>query len=146
MSEPTRNVRGTEVRPLLLGDGAYLNLPWLIKPYPHNRPLTASQTNYNRKVSAARSAVVRGFGLLKARWRVLLKRLDNKFHNAGTITVVWCVLHNYCQSCDDLYDDEEFLEEVIQRERRYAANRPFIRVTNADGDRTRESIREYLNP
>ena len=63
LSEPTRNVRSVEVRPLLLGDGAYLNLPWLIKPYPHNRPLTASQTNYNRKLSAARSAVERGYGL-----------------------------------------------------------------------------------
>ena len=92
LSEPTRNVRSVEVRPLLLGDGAYLNLPWLIKPYPHNGPLTASQTNYNRKLSAARSAVERGYGLLKARWRVLLKRLDNKFHNAETITVACCVL------------------------------------------------------
>ena len=84
------------------------------------------------------------YGLLKARWRVLLKRLDNKFHNAGTITVACCVLHNYCQNCDDLFD-EEFLEEVIQQERRYAANRPYIRIANAGGDQTRETIREYLS-
>ena len=87
----------------------------------------------------------RGYGLLKVWWLVLLKRPDNKFHNAGTITVACCVLHNYCQTCDDLFDDEEFQEEVIQQERRYAANRPYIQVANAGGDQTRETIRDYLS-
>ena len=35
VSSPVENINGTNVRPLILGDGAYPLKSWLIKPYPH---------------------------------------------------------------------------------------------------------------
>ena len=65
------------VRPLLLGDGAYLSTTWLFKPYPRNIRLTNIQKKFNKSLSSARVIVEKGFGLLKGRLRCLLKKLDN---------------------------------------------------------------------
>ena len=81
LKEPAITLNGVKVRPLLLGDGAYPLLPWLLKPYPITVILNCSQRRFNKTLSSARSTVECAFGLLKARWRILLKRLDNKFCN-----------------------------------------------------------------
>ena len=51
LSSPIENINGTNVRPLILGDGAYPLKSWLIKPYPHIGALTRSQRNFNRELS-----------------------------------------------------------------------------------------------
>ena len=66
LKEPVISLNGVTVHPLLLGDGAYPLLPWLLKPYPINVILNRSQRNYNKTLSSARSTVERAFGILKA--------------------------------------------------------------------------------
>ena len=65
------------VKPLLLGDRAYLSKTWLVKPYPSNISLTDTQKKFNKSLSSARVIVGKEYGLLKGRCRCLLKRLDN---------------------------------------------------------------------
>lgn len=55
LSGPTRNINGTEIRPLLAGDSAYPLTNWLVKPYPGRGRLTPEQRNFNVKFSALRS-------------------------------------------------------------------------------------------
>ena len=43
LDAPVENVYGTNVDPLIVGDGAYPLLPWLMKPYPHINTLNRSQ-------------------------------------------------------------------------------------------------------
>ena len=50
------------VRPLLLGDGAYLSIMWLVKPYPSNIRLTDTQKKFNNSLSSARVIAERGLG------------------------------------------------------------------------------------
>lgn len=146
LNEPLKNINGIQVRPLLLGDGAYPLSSWLVKPYPQLGRLTASEARYNRKLSSARTVVERAFGLLKARWRCLLKRLDNKFRNVPTIILACCILHNICQNEGDDIDDENFLQQIIRGQREQAA-RAQIRqdAANITGRNLRETIREYLD-
>ena len=65
----------TNVRPLLLGDGAYPLKSWLIKPYPHSGVLTRSQRNFNTELRKNRAKVEQAFGMFKTRWRCLKNQL-----------------------------------------------------------------------
>ena len=118
LTRPTDVIDDHQIRPFLLGDGAYPSLSWLVKPYPQNIRLTNSQKRFNKKLSSARVTVERAFGVLKARWRCLLKRLNNNFNFVPLIIIACCVLHNICQNHNDIYvDEDEILDAIIQRER-----------------------------
>ena len=46
-------------------------------------------------LSSARSTVERAFAILKGRLRILLKRLDSRFHNVSEIILTCCILHKF---------------------------------------------------
>ena len=148
LKEPVISLNGVTVRPLLLGDGAYPLLPWLLKPYPINVILNRSQRNYNKTLSSARSSVERAFGILKARWRILLKRLDNKFCNIPEVILTCCILHNFCQDAGEEFDDDEVLQRIIAVEREEMQANAQVQnrgiVQNPVAQTIRQSIEQYL--
>ena len=79
----------------MLGDEAYPLLPWLIKPYNFGPTLTRSEKLFNKKFCSARVTAERAFGILKARWRCLLKRLDNRIENVSVAALhaVSCTIY-----------------------------------------------------
>ena len=107
LKEPVISLNGVTVRPLLLEDRAY----------PINVIFNRSQRNYNKTLSSARSTVERAFGVLKAIWRILLKRLVNKFCNIPEVILTCCILHNFCQDAGEEFDDDEVLQRIIAVER-----------------------------
>ena len=106
LSGPTCNINGTEIRPLLAGDSAYPLMNWLVKPYPDRGRLTPEQRKFNVKFSALRSVVERAFGTLKARWRIALKKVEQKTSTLKKTVIAACVLHNICIERGDLYDTD----------------------------------------
>ena len=64
LCSPVDVIEGLRKRPLILADSTYPLKDWLFSPN-----LTRSEKRFSRCLSASRSAVERGFGLLKARWR-----------------------------------------------------------------------------
>lgn len=73
LTEPTTDINGYKIGPYLVGDSAYPNCPWLIKPYPEGTRDRA-EIHFNKELSSARVKVECAFGLLKSRWRILQKR------------------------------------------------------------------------
>ena len=53
-------------------------MKWLVKPYPSRGHLTPDEREFNEKLSVARSVVERVFGMLKGRWRLLLKEVEQQ--------------------------------------------------------------------
>ena len=54
-----------------------------------------------------RSVVERAFGMLKMRWRLLYKKLEQKLRSLKTTLIAACVLHNICIEHGDLYKDSD---------------------------------------
>ena len=79
-------------RLVILGD-AYPALPWLVKPLPGVN-LSLKKELFNFRHSSAR--IEQTFGLLKSRWRILLKRQDTEFHNLHYCITACFILHNIC--------------------------------------------------
>ena len=62
-----------------------------------------------KSLSSTRVIVERGLGLLKGRWRCLLKRLDNDIEYVSDVILSCVVLHNITQIRGDKYIDYENL-------------------------------------
>ena len=62
--------------------------------------------------------VERAFGILKGRWRILLKRIDMPLQNVPDIVTASLCLHNLCILENDDFDMDwaRSAEEELQRE------------------------------
>lgn len=116
LNEPSCQVMGYTVKPFLLGDSAYQPLQWIVKPYTRHRQLTREERKYNRIISQSRSVVERGFGMLKVRWRCLLKALEQGIQHIPAIITACCVLHNICQKNNEELDQDDnvLLQQIIR--------------------------------
>ena len=99
-----KEISGAQVLPYLIGDVVYPLKTWLIKTFP-DRGLSSNKRSFNYRLSCARMVVENTFGLLKGRWRRLLKRCDMSLNNVSVIFAACCVLHNLCERNRDEYDD-----------------------------------------
>jgi len=104
MAKQTVTVGGREIRPVLLGSSAYPRYPWLLKPH-HEYTNSPLEINFNKELSKARMSVDRAFGVLRRRWGILQKRLDSNISFTNKVIVACCVLHNFCISAEDLWDE-----------------------------------------
>ncbi|XP_046392800.1 putative nuclease HARBI1 [Ischnura elegans] len=97
----------------LLGDAGYALEPWLLTPLPNALPGTP-EFSYTEAHCKTRSVVERLFGILKARWRCLLR--DRVLHyqpaQASKIILTCAVLHNINLFHQiPLPEDEAIMEE-----------------------------------
>ena len=146
LTKPIDVIDNSEIRPLVLGDGAYPLLSWLITPHQFGPGLTRDQRVFNRKLSSCRVHVERAFGILKARWRILLTRLDNRIENVAAVTIACVTLHNFCQKNNETYTDEDgVLENILRQERQSRQRRRQNYDRNPNGNTSRISLTNYLN-
>lgn len=104
LTEPTVDVNGTVVRPLIVGDSAYPLKPWLLCPFKDNGALSREQKKFNEELSKARIVSEHAYGLTKGRWRVLQKRLDEDSDRIPDTIIACCILHNICIVRGDRYE------------------------------------------
>ena len=70
-----------------------------------------------KKLSSARVSSERAFGLLKARWRCLLKRLDNQIENISEAIISCFALHNFFQlENGEFIDQDGIFDDLIRQE------------------------------
>jgi hypothetical protein len=71
--------------------------PWLLTPFPETQPGTQEE-HFNERHSSVRSTVERCIGVIKKRFRCLLRyrTLEYTPEKAGQIINACAVLHNMC--------------------------------------------------
>jgi hypothetical protein len=119
---------GISVQPLLVGDSAFPLHSWLMKPYTH-AVLPPKQRNLNYCLSRAQMVTEGAYGLLKGRWRVLLRKCESTAEEVKIATLACIVLHNICLEHEDTISTK--------------LNLTFDPLTNQRRDRN--TIRELLN-
>ncbi|GAB1867686.1 Nuclease harbi1 [Camponotus japonicus] len=99
----------------LIGDKAYPNRIWCMAPFKDFGNLTPRQRTYNYHHSSTRIVIEHTFGLLKGRWKRLMK-VNTEIAKVSDIVLAICVLHNFCY----LHNDE-VIQKMI-RDKRHMAN------------------------
>ena len=86
---------GFNVWPLIFSDSAYPSIMGQIKPFPFRQNWPQHQKVLNGHLSSARVTVERTSGVLKVRFRILMKRMDVDLDNAVIAIITYCVLSQY---------------------------------------------------
>ena len=108
------------IRHHILGDGAYSIRLWLLIPYKDYGNLTQDQSAYNKKFSATRVLIENTFGILKGRFRQLLKVEMLSVVNMTKFIIACCILHNFCIDFEDelpqseIYSEEQNIEDFYR--------------------------------
>ena len=99
----------------LVGDAAYPCRPWMLAPFKgHKDGLSREEYHWNFVQSSTRMCVERAFGMLKGRWRILLKRVDVHLTNVPDLVSTCLVLHNMCIIFGDTFWREEWMREATE--------------------------------
>ncbi|XP_069588426.1 uncharacterized protein [Ranitomeya imitator] len=94
---PARPLPGTTEPPMLyvcVGDEAFQLSPHLLKPYA-SRDLTRTKRVFNYRLTRPRRVVECAFGILTAKWRVLLTAIKLHTETVDEVVKACVVLHNY---------------------------------------------------
>lgn len=119
LNGPTKQISGSEIRPLLVGDSAYPLSVWLMKPFKQTRTLSERQLRFNRALSQARVVIEQAYGILKGRWRCLYKAMEEKTNRVAITILACCALHNICIDVGDpspidiLGDDDDDMDQSL---------------------------------
>ena len=92
-----RIVPGCSMQPLpyfILGDEIFPLKSYLMRPFP-GRGATEIQKIYNYRHSRARRTIENTFGIMVARWRILLTTIRSTVDNAIRYVLACMALHNY---------------------------------------------------
>lgn len=89
----------------------YPTRPWLLTPIVN--PQNVGQQRYNERLCSIRSIIERCNGVLKNRFRCLLRYRTLHYHptTAGKIVNACCILHNLCLERNIPEPDEPHMEE-----------------------------------
>jgi hypothetical protein len=85
------------IKPYVLADSAYPGGEDVMKPYLYSRVNDTDKRRFNLRHCISRQVVEQAFGMLKCRWRLLLKTQEVPKHETLQLLVMsCCTLHNMC--------------------------------------------------
>jgi len=84
----------------LIGDAAFPLLHILMKPFPHGVQ-DAVQRLFNYRLSRSRRVIENAFGRLKARFRILMKRMELDVGNVNETVNACLILHNLLERLNE---------------------------------------------
>lgn len=94
----------------LIGDPAYPLTPTCIKEFYSCK--NNAEVVFNSMLRAARNPIECAFGRLKARWRILTRKIDLNIHFVPTLVIACFQLHNFCEYRKSYLDEKEISRQI----------------------------------
>ena len=101
--EPKVAIRKDMISPYLVGDSAYPLTESLVKPLSDSATDPA-ENKCNKELSRARVGIECAFGVLKSRFRIVMKGCEDQLTTFNQTILACCVLHNMCVQNDDRFE------------------------------------------
>uniref|UniRef100_A0A673LCF8 DDE Tnp4 domain-containing protein n=1 Tax=Sinocyclocheilus rhinocerous TaxID=307959 RepID=A0A673LCF8_9TELE len=117
---------------VMVGDAAFPLKPFLMRPYP-GANLTFKKRIFNYRLSRARMVVENAFGILSAKRRIFLNRINMQPKNVDTLVIAACILHNFLivpSENQRLLDEAEQLGRHMAPVRHMGGNRASTEACN----------------
>ncbi|XP_041773091.1 protein ALP1-like [Anopheles merus] len=142
---PCQKIDKSNVLPLLLGDGKYPLLPWLITPYLTTAQMTPAERSFNVYAAKGRACIVRTFERLVGRWKAL-NRCSTMVATSCVpeIILTCCILHNIAEQNRSPYKDawsECHNEEDVAPEQPHWE----CQITSMDGEEVRNRLSKFMH-
>ena len=128
---------------VILGDSTYPRLPLVLTPYA-STSLRSIEAKFNYVFSSQRIVIEHSFGMLKGRFRLLLKKFELATYNVEQIVVACCVLHNFSLEGKELFPEEWMVDEDELTENEIDAFTNDVAEWELDGDSTQELFLQYV--
>ncbi|KAG0426697.1 hypothetical protein HPB47_026203 [Ixodes persulcatus] len=93
--EPVALPGGNVTPYVILGDEAFPQKPYLMRPYPKRSIKTDADKIFNYRLSRARRVIENAFGILTSRWRILRRRFKANDENVNRYVLASIALHNF---------------------------------------------------
>lgn len=98
---------------VFVADEAFPLKPYIMRPYPGLYKLSDRERIFNYRLSRARMCIENAFGILSARWRILLTTINVNAENVDKIVKACVCLHNFVKiKCNTPYMRDGSSEEV----------------------------------
>ncbi|XP_049290418.1 putative nuclease HARBI1 [Anopheles funestus] len=139
---PCKPVGNNNVPPVLMGDGQFPLLPWLITPYSSVESMAYAERSFNVYAAKARSCISKAFDRLAGRWKVLNRCIEQSIISEVIITC--CILHNFVEHFDSPYRDawnEYHNEEDVTPEQPHWE----CQIVSIDGEEVRNHLSKYMH-
>ena len=131
LSNPIVRISGLNIKPQIIGDSAFPDRSWILKPYSDIN-LTPTERQFSKKLCGIREIIEQAFGMLKSRQRILFKKNEQKLENVTRTVTAAVVMHNFCLQNGDYFgnveiennrdDRNDFAENNICNEARNVRN------------------------
>lgn len=99
----------TVVPHFIVGDAAFPLKDNLMRPYP-GKNLPPAKDRFNYRLSRARRVIENAFGILVARWRILLNVLFMEPDSAEYVVLACVILHNFMKKHSPAYCPPNFVD------------------------------------
>uniref|UniRef100_A0A182JA61 DDE Tnp4 domain-containing protein n=1 Tax=Anopheles atroparvus TaxID=41427 RepID=A0A182JA61_ANOAO len=142
---PQQNINGNSVKAFIVTESAYPLLPWLLHGYAGMNQ-TSEEETFNEHLAKARVVVDEAFEKLRARFKILQKKIDIDINFVPQILLTCCILHNLLEKRQIPINDDwkESLKDAEQKFPQPDGSYVTNYTTTVEGEAARDVLKDHV--
>ncbi|KFB35501.1 AGAP003812-PA-like protein [Anopheles sinensis] len=140
-----QSINENTVKSFIVTDPPYPLLPWLMHGYT-GMSLSSEEETFNEHLAKAKIVVDEAFMKLRARFRILQRKIDIDINFVPQILLTCCILHNLLEKRQVPFCDEwtDLLRDSEQKYPQPDGSSATSYTTTVEGEAARDILKEYV--